>query len=554
MADNMDLSPSLVESLLRLLLKDKTGGGPSPLSVEGGFFPSEAPLDPSMMPQTAGGIPPTPPPAPPPALPGPPQRPPGYGGVGDLDGHRLSFPPGSLTDQLNRIGAEGDAISGGPGINELNPIPRRAPFTPEAPPPPLVDSGQQSYPGSMPMRFPPPPAGDVGPQEPSIMDRLNEWSASQPLGQDSYPGSMPTRFPEGPAQGLGPATPALPERPERRPGYGGADELHMHDPRTPGEQEAVAGQPPAVGELPAAPEKEGDLSRGRASRELQRLLGMQEMAEGLGNMEVVTTGDILHRTAKGMGTKPRFKAEGLRGLIGMEADRDAALYKHGLNLEEIKARGEAATKTGLATRAPARLSPTERGEWRGAQVAVSELNEILQTKIDKNYNTGPLANAFEDLAAFVGMEWFGFAEKQEFKYRAARIVREYIFALSGKQTSGQERKDLMKLVPRGRDDDELFEFKIRGFQAFLKKKQNVLLESQPAATIETENMRRMMDEEDKSDPYFHRRGGGPVYQIEAKGVEGGFFDVDKKDWEELMANPSSSSLFRAVPLAPKRKP
>lgn len=397
------------------------------------------------------------------------------------------------------------------------------------------------------MLLPPTPGSDEGPLPPGIMDRLNAWSASQDMGQGSYPGSVPMPSPQGPAQGLGPATPALPGRPERRPGYGGADELQMHDPRTPGQQESVGGQ------LPSAPEKEGDLSRGRASRELEKLFAMQEMAEGLGNMEVVTAGDILHKTAKGMGTKPRFKAEGLRARIGMEADRDLMMYEHGLNLKEIEARGKAATKTALASRVPQRLSPTERAEWRGAQVAVSELNEILQTKIDKKYDTGPLANAFENMMAFLGIESFDFAEKQEFKYRAARIVREYIFALSGKQTSGQERADLMKLVPRGRDDDELFEFKIRGFQAFLKKKQTVLLESQPEKTIETENLRRMMEEEDKNDPYFHRRGDGPVYQIETIG-EGGIFDVDKENWEELMADPSSSTLFRAIPLAPQRKP
>lgn len=470
--------------------------------------------------QVTGGRGQTPPffteqPAAPPAPPAPPAP---LDAQGGFSGGQLRFPPESLTDSLNQIGAAGDALgqlpSAGSGI--IPSVPGAAAPGPARPSPFSVEGG--FFPSEAPL-------------DPSMLDSLS-------------PPPPPTPDP---------ATPALPPRPERRPGFGGADELQMHQPRTPLEQEGVGGQPPSPGQLPAAPEKEGDLSRGRATRKLDELLAMQEISEGLGNMEVVTAGDILHKTAKGMGTKPRFKAEGLRAKIGMEAERDMMMYEHGLNLKEIKARGAAATETALATRVPARLSPTERGEWRGAQVAVSELNEILQTKIDKNYDTGPLANAFENLMAFVGIESFDFAEKQEFKYRAARIVREYIFALSGKQTSGQERQDLMKLVPRGRDDDELFQFKIRGFQAFLKKKQNVLLESQPEKTIETENLRRMMEEEDKNDPYFHRRGDGPVYQIEVKSEPGAFFDVDKKDWEELMANPGDS-IFRAIPLAPQRKP
>ncbi len=498
---------------------------------------------------------------------------------------------GSLTDQLNRIGAEGDAISGGPGTNQLNPIPQYAPFQPPTPPTPTPPSfdllGGRSINTGGPLP-PPTPQGTppqfMGPQAPVPPEPpgpgLSPGGGMHAGGYGgieggtwAFPpqaaGAMPPVQTAEPPVDLGPPLEqgqSIQEVPQRPPGYGGAglDELHVHDPRTPGEQEAYAGRPgsPITGELPSAPEKEGDLSRVRASRELQRLLGMQEMAEGLGNMEVVTTGDILHKTAKGMGTKPRFKAEGLRSLIGVQADRDKTMfehgldmpkakrqemtYAHGLDLEAIKARGEAATKTGLATRAPTRMSPTERGEWRGAQVAVSELNEILQTKIDKKYNTGPLANAFEDLAAFVGFESFGFAEKQEFKYRAARIVREYIFALSGKQTSGQERKDLMKLVPRGRDDDILFENKIRGFQAFLKKKQNVLLESQPTATLETENLRRMMVEEDQSDPYLHR-GGKTVYQVEDPDAPGMFFDVSESTWKAIMANPGGTR-YKAVPL------
>ena len=495
--------------------------------------------------QVTGGRGTTPPffteqPAGPPAPPAPPP----LDAQGGYSGGQLRFPPESLTDQLNQIGAAGDALGQLPSAGA--PIP---------PPQTSFDLlGGRSINTGGPLA-PPAPQGEAifteGPQPPGPPAPPSPFSVDGGFFPSEAP-LDPRMLDRPPPPTLEPAAPALPGRPERRPGFGGADELQMHQPRTPLQQEGVTGQPPSPGQLPTAPEKEGDLSRGRASRKLEELLAMQEISEGLGNMEVVTAGDILHKTAKGMGTKPRFKAEGLRAKIGMEAERDMMLYEHGLNLKEIKARGTEATKTAMATRVPARLSPTERGEWRGAQVAISELNEILQTKIDKKYDTGPLANAFENMMAFLGIESFDFAEKQEFKYRAARIVREYIFALSGKQTSGQERQDLMKLVPRGRDDDELFEFKIRGFQAFLKKKQTVLLESQPEKTRETENLRRMMEEEDKNDPYFHRRGGGPVYQIEAKGVEGGFFDVSKKDWEELMANPDGS-IFRAVPLAPQRK-
>jgi len=250
--------------------------------------------------------------------------PPG-GGAGEDDQLRM------LLEMYKRAGAGGEAPGrdpirvdfGGPR-RELGGIPGGGippGITPPTPPTP------PSLLGGLPPELSGIPPGGLsgdpfGPSAQGVQDMTGMFDPTTITGAPFQPppqlpsqnaGTWPTppaRAGPGPPPAADPA--ADPTAPDSRLGAPPFDEQGGYSGgrlRFPGE---------APGELPAAPEKEGDLSRGRASRELEKLYAAQALSEGLGGMEVVTAGDILHRTAKGVGpSKPRGQA--LRGLTDFKA-------------------------------------------------------------------------------------------------------------------------------------------------------------------------------------------------------------------------------------------
>ncbi|MCK5652775.1 MAG: hypothetical protein KAJ42_15400 [Gemmatimonadetes bacterium] len=295
---------------------------------------------------------------------------------------------------------------------------------------PAPDMGQDSYPGSLPMRFPqgepggglpvpepmgpqaptpptppnvdllggrmiqtggqpPPPSpqgtptGPAAPPEPGFIESLRDLMnyqgfANQDMGQDSYPGSLPFRAPQPPSGGW-PDAPLPPPTPDSRLGAPPADEQGGYS----GGRLRFPGLEEEAGELPAAPEKAGDLSRGRASGELEKLYAMQALGEGLGGMEVVTAGDILHRTAKGVGPgKPKgqaaksytdFLAKKELGGIGAEDAMALQGLKGTQALEQIEAKNVQGTYGGLTDDQRKSLIG-ERREWK-SNVRIRKLQE-----------------------------------------------------------------------------------------------------------------------------------------------------------------------------------
>jgi len=311
---------------------------------------------------------------------------------------------------------------------------------------PVPDTGQQSYPGSLPMRFPQgEPGGGLPVPDPFVGPRA--LPTPPDMGQQDYPGSTPTiprplpsipTIPRLSMESLGlspaggrpsPLEGLSPSGGMEAGGYGGIEGgTWGFPPQTAGEvprmelagrgeapspfpdaplppptPDSRLGAPPADerggysggrlrfpglpeeagGELPAAPEKEGDLSRARASGELEKLYAMQALGEGLGGMEVVTAGDILHRTAKGVGPgKPRGQALksytdflGRKELGGIGAKDAMALQglKGTQALEQIKAKDVAGTYGGLTEDQRKQLI-TERGTWK-SNVRIRKLQE-----------------------------------------------------------------------------------------------------------------------------------------------------------------------------------
>ncbi len=248
-----------------------------------------------------------------------------------------------------------------------------------------------------------------------------------------------------------------------------------------------------IGELPGQVEGLGGLERAAAERKITQLENLRAISEGLGQ-PIPVEGDI----RRGRELRP-FIAEGIRNAIGREDVKLADLATEDKLRLQSELRGEreaeaAARQRDLAVQKPGKPLPVATmKEFRGAETAIRGLEDVLNEKKDQRFDTGPIANAFEVMAVAVGLDWERLADKTAFKNKAARIAREYIFSLSGKQTSGAERKDLLKLIPKGNQNDNLFARNLRDFQAFLRKKQNVILESAPENTPELEQLRGMMD-------------------------------------------------------------
>lgn len=279
------------------------------------------------------------------------------------------------------------------------------------------------------------------------------------------------------------------------------------------EEEAAAPAPaPAAEEVPRQP---GDMDRIRARDKLDWLRAMENIGEGFGRMQVVTTGDVLHKTAKGQGLDTGYKPEALTRQISdlekrtSEEERDRRRAKAELELEDRKQAGRREIENLQLRRAQAgkKIGQGERDIVIGGLAAIRELQQLRKEKADQGFNTGPIINKFEDIARAIAGDWapytVGFGaggpDKAAFKNKAARIVRDYIFSLSGKQTSGQERQDLIALTPKGSDDDAMWEKNLTGLIDYMRNKGQVILESHPESTPELEQLRDMMEESKRAE-------------------------------------------------------
>jgi len=140
----------------------------------------------------------------------------------------------------------------------------------------------------------------------------------------------------------------------------------------------------AAGQLPAAPEQPGDLSRERARQELAELEALAAMDEGFGRARVVTTGDVIHRTAKGMGTERPYVSPHRESI---KAKRDLS---GALDLEDRKQAGrkELAEMTiqgyGGMTKDQRNKLTTERASFRRSPIArklregISAADEVVE--------------------------------------------------------------------------------------------------------------------------------------------------------------------------------
>jgi hypothetical protein len=333
----------------------------------------------------------------------------------------------------------------------------------------------------------PQPSGPgPSPSEPGILASLQDRFRSDDMGQQDYPGSLPFRAgPTGMPPREEPFVPTVgpfpqPSAPDRPAGYGGVglDALHVHEPRTPGEQEALAGRPESVGQLAAAPEKAGDLSRGRASGELEKLYAMQALGEGLGGMEVVTAGDILHRTAKGVGPgKPRGQALksytdflGRKELGGIGSKDAMALQglKGKQALEAIEAKGKTDIETAIASKQERVLPAGELSAVDAYHNTRRVGKELLDMMDEMSGSLGPLDNMLDNAGAFFGWQT---GKTAEFRRMLSDVLVRHIREMTGQQMSALEIKNLKKTMPVLEDTAKMAKSKLEGVLRHIEDRQ-----------------------------------------------------------------------------------
>lgn len=268
---------------------------------------------------------------------------------------------------------------GGPGLGGLVP--------PDLPPPGLTPPAPPSLGGLPPELRPELSGGPLVPPVPGVQDMISMFDPTTITGAPfEPPAQLPVQpggfFPTGPAQAAptpAPAASPLPPPPDSRLGAPPSDERGGYSGgrlRFPGLAEE------APGELPAAPEKAGDLSRGRATRELEMLMAAQQLGDQLGGMGVVTAGDVRYGTQKGRGIdRPQAGLGGMidfrqKTLLGEKGQDDAMALqrlKGKQALEQIGAKDQQEIIGGLTEDQRSGMDDEARA-WR-TNVRIRKLQE-----------------------------------------------------------------------------------------------------------------------------------------------------------------------------------
>ena len=93
--------------------------------------------------------------------------------------------------------------------------------------------------------------------------------------------------------------------------------------------------------------------------------------------------------------------------------------------------------------------------------SVDEFEELIKDK--KKYDTGPIADRVEKVLSAIGAgDYFGLAEKSEFKARIVRLLQSFIKSTEGGRSSDEDRRQLKKAMPDPGDNDGEFMSKARG--------------------------------------------------------------------------------------------
>jgi hypothetical protein len=102
------------------------------------------------------------------------------------------------------------------------------------------------------------------------------------------------------------------------------------------------------------------------------------------------------------------------------------------------------------------LPPAQREKLADMDNSIESMQELLRTKTQKGYNTGPLINLFEDAIKFVGLETPALSEKLAMKSELVNIAAQYRKAISGANVSKYEIRLLNQVFPQARDQDGTF--------------------------------------------------------------------------------------------------
>lgn len=364
------------------------------------------------------------------------------------------------------------------------------------------------------LSMPPPPfrpqyttPEDVDPGSEMDRDFRKKFLASQ-----QGPPAPPVASMEG-------VPPMLERPPEEEPGG------FPIDPLPPGSSsmDKLAAAPPA------APKEMGfkELLFGGDPNQ-RRLEGLTSIAEGLGNIDVMTGAQIRAGVA---GKKEPFVAEGLRrrsaqyqdqispdmaksledyfgfkippgmrmsqlqkilpGVASVAGRRESAGLAQG-NRIALQEDRQAEARTAAELRAKereevrGRITPAQTEELNDLERTIDHMEHIIGEKQKHGFNLGPIASRWHTLASFVGMDN---AEKAVFKRNINQTMNDYINALSGKAVTVQEAERLKSAMPRFEDDDAQFEAKAKDVVRMLEEDRALYLNTLQSAGKDVENFR-----------------------------------------------------------------
>ncbi len=165
--------------------------------------------------------------------------------------------------------------------------------------------------------------------------------------------------------------------------------------------------------------------------------------------------------------------QGVDGLIELKGARNREYRDklHALQLEAMRGRqrgreqdkkiaADFALKAAAAKR-PRKLSAEMVQKLVSLNQSVDEFEELIKDK--KKYDTGPIADRVERVLEAIGAgDYFGLAEKGEFKARIVRLLQSFIKSTEGGRASDQDREALKAAMPHTGLNDDAFMKKARG--------------------------------------------------------------------------------------------
>jgi hypothetical protein len=268
-------------------------------------------------------------------------------------------------------------------------------------------------------------------------------------------------------------------------------------------------------EFPLQIEKEGDVARAKAMRQLGMLMAMRDISEGFGRY-VPVKGEITQGV-----TPEKWEPKGLNQLIDLSMSdlaagdklrlQEALRGRREFGLEKLRQKGEMArvkeqeklraqaattahermmerTKVAEEQRQGGRLellnkrleavgkkplTDTSIGRLTAMDHMERDLIDVLKNK--HKFNTGPLQELVDSSLEWALGEWAVSPERSGFKAKLNNILAWYVRAVEGGRPSDKDRVFLATVAPSPKDDDNQLVQKAQNLLAWVRRNRGDVL-------------------------------------------------------------------------------